>query len=203
MPSVICETCGNKFDKKSYQIRKTSRNFCNKKCSGLADRTKISAMCANCNAKIEKLPNQKARSKTGRVFCSKSCAATYNNTHKTHGTRRSKLEQWLEVELRTRYPNLELLFNKKDAINSELDIHAPSLNFAVELNGICHYEPIYGTDKLLQIQNNDTRKFQACLEKGIELMILDVSSLSYFKPTAAQKYFDMITSVLDEKLNGK
>ena len=38
-----------------------------------------------------------------------------------------------------------------EAINSELDVYVPSLNLAFELNGIFHYEPIYGEKKLNQI----------------------------------------------------
>ena len=36
---------------------------------------------------------------------------------------RSKLEKWLEEQLIKMYPNLEIHFNRKDAINSELDIY--------------------------------------------------------------------------------
>lgn len=88
----------------------------------------------------------------------------------------------------------------KDAINSELDIYIPSLKLAFELNGIFHYEPIYGQDKMNQIQNNDNRKFQACLEHGIELCIIDSSKLTYFKPANAQKYLDIITQVINSKV---
>ena len=71
---------------------------------------------------------------------------------------------------------------------------------AFELNGIFHYEPIYGEKKLNQIQNNDTRKFQACLEKGIEMCMIDVSSLSYFKPANAKKYLDIVCGLIDMKM---
>ena len=49
-------------------------------------------------------------------------------------------------------------------------------------------------------ENNDTRKFQACLERQIELTIIDSSSLSYFKPSRAQKYLDMIRTIIDAKI---
>ena len=102
--------------------------------------------------------------------------------------------------LPTKYPDLEFYFNRKDAINSELDIYIPKLKLAFELNGIFHYEPIYGADKLNQTQNNDRRKFQACLEQGIELCIIDTSSLSYFKPDKVQKYLDIIVNIINSKL---
>lgn len=141
---------------------------------------------------IEKSPNN---------FCSKSCAATYRNTHKTTGNRRSKLEKYLEYELPILYPTLDFHFNRKDTINSELDIFIPSLKLAFELNGIFHYEPIYGSDKLAQIQNNDTRKFQACIENGIEMCTIDSSGLKYFKPKSAEKYLRIIVNIIDAKLS--
>jgi hypothetical protein len=135
----------------------------------------------------------------GNVFCGKSCAASYNNTHKTHGNRRSKLEIYLEEKFPALYPSLEFHFNRKDAINSELDIFIPSLKLAFELNGIYHYEPIHGKDKLESIQNNDNRKFQACLERDIELCIIDASKLTYFKESNAVPYLNIIRKVIDQK----
>jgi len=72
---------------------------------------------------------------------------------------------------------------------------------AFELNGIFHYEPIYGQNKLNQIQNNDNRKFQACLENNIELCIIDTSSQTYFKPKTAQKFLDIITNLINNKIS--
>lgn len=130
-------------------------------------------------------------------FCSKSCAATFNNKNKTHGIRRSKLEAWLESQLTSLFPELEIHFNQKDAVGSELDIYIPSLKLAFELNGIFHYEPIYGSDKLAQIQGNDNRKFQDCIEQGISLCVIDTSSQKYFKSKTSQKYLDTIKSKID------
>lgn len=139
---------------------------------------------------IKKSPNH---------FCSHSCAGTYNNTHKTTGTRRSKLENYLESKLTDLYPTLEIHFNRKDTINSELDIYIPSLKVAFELNGIFHYEPIYGQNKLSSIQNNDNRKFQACLERGIELCLIDTSTQKYFKENTSLKYLEIITTIIKNK----
>ena len=201
-----CEQCSSLFKKTKNLIQSSIKGspmhklrFCSLVCCGKAKakNKKELISCKNCNKEFFKKINQ--IKKTINSFCSSSCAATYNNTHKTHGCRRSKLEVHLEQKLPIKYPDLEFHFNRKDAIKSELDLYIPELKLAFELNGIFHYEPIYGTDKLNQIQNNDNRKFQACLEQGIELCIIDTSSLTYFKPDKAQKYLNIIMSIIDLK----
>ena len=120
--------------------------YCSKECFHLSDRNRIKITCTQCKKEFERTPSQLKKSKL--PFCSKPCSAFYYNTHKTEGYRRSKLEMWLEEQLTKLYPVLEINFNKTNIINSELDIYIPSLKLAFELNGIFHYEPIYGKDKL-------------------------------------------------------
>jgi hypothetical protein len=198
-----CEYCNQTFYKyKKYINFELKQNkgevkYCSAICNKLAKNKSQTVSCLNCNIKFTKSPNQIKSSPNH--FCTKSCSASYNNKHKTTGTRRSKLEIYLEEQLSLLYPNIEFHFNRKDKINSELDIYIPTLKLAFELNGIFHYEPIYGSDKLNQIQNNDNRKFQACLEQGIELCIIDTSGLKYFKPTNAQKYLDIIVNIINQR----
>ena len=161
---------------------------------------RVNCKCENCGKEIIKKPHNIKKSKTGRFFCNSSCSATYNNTHKASGNRRSKMEEWIESELKKSY-EFEIIFNGKDAINSELDIYIPSLKLAFELNGIFHYEPIYGNDKLEKIKNNDDRKFQACIEKNIELCIIDASSSKKFKPERDIKYLQIIKNIIKIKTN--
>ena len=70
------------------------------------------------------------------------------------------------------------------------------LKIAFELNGIFHYEPIYGKEKLESIKNNDDRKFQACLEKGIEFCVIDTSGSKSFKPERDRKYLNIIEDII-------
>ena len=88
----------------------------------------------------------------------------------------------------------------KDTIKSELDIFIPALKFAFELNGIFHYEPIYGQDKLKSIINNDDRKFQACLEHNIELCIIDSSKQKRFTEQLSKQYLNIICDIINKKL---
>ena len=193
-----CYICKQPFYKVKYDIQKNLNSnslhkikFCSPQCTI----TKQEVKCIQCNnfflkklSQIKQYPNH---------FCSKSCAASYNNTHKNIGTRRSKLETYLEQKLTSLYPNLAINFNKKDAINSELDIYIPSLKLAFELNGIYHYEPIHGLNKLSQIQNNDNRKFQACAEQDISLCIIDTSKQKYFKESTSQEFLSIITDIIN------
>jgi len=81
-------------------------------------------------------------------------------------------------------------------IKSELDFYFPELKFAIELNGIFHYEPIYGQDKLEKIQSNDGRKLIACYENGVELAIVDSSSCKYLNQNAKDKYYTIVKSLV-------
>ena len=199
-----CFHCGKLFDIHPYRL-KNENVYCSRKCQakqvGINKRNKQKVICTNCGKEFEKLPKEIKKSKSGNHFCSKSCSASYNNKHKKHGNRRSKLEKWLEEQLSTIHPELTILFNDKTIIESELDIYIPSLNLAFEINGIFHYEPIFGEDKLNQIQSNDKNKYQLCLENKIDLCIIDTSQQKYVKPSTSQKYLDIILQIIKERLN--
>ncbi len=197
-----CYQCKQQFYLPKNRIREYAQGrnskykaskFCSKKCCQKHSQKRIQLECLTCSKKFERTLSSVRSTKT---FCSSSCSAKYNNTHKTHGTRRSKLEVYLEKKLKEKYPDFEIHFNRKDAINSELDIYIPSLKLAFELNGIYHYEPIHGPEKLVSIKNNDQRKFQACLERNIELCIIDTSSFDYFKEDKAKEFFNIILNVI-------
>jgi hypothetical protein len=172
--------------------------FCSRKCKTLYDGSTNKVNCKNCDTSFYKTKSELV--KTPNSFCSRSCSASYNNKHKKHGTRRSKLEIWLEEQLIQLYPNLDIHFNRKDTIGSELDIYIPELNIAIELNGIFHYEPIYGVDKLQKIQENDISKTKACHDLKIDLCIIDTSQQTYVKPKTSKKYLNIITKILNKRM---
>lgn len=203
--SLECSNCKNLFQRLKKHILHALKNnlkmVCSKKCFHNSQNLSSTVNCSHCDTKIKKPQAEIKKNKSGNFFCNQSCAASFNNTHKKFGNRKSKLEIWLESKLSIQYPELKILYASKEAINSELDIYIPSLNLAFELNGIYHYEPIHGQDKLDKIQNNDHRKFQACLEKGIELCIIDTSQHKYVKEQTNLKYLEIIKKIIDRKLN--
>lgn len=202
-----CEYCHSTFFQTKNEIQKSikrqlennprrnSLKYCSKDCSNKNKYTGKIIQCKQCEKKIYKQQKDIKNSKCN--FCSSSCAATYNNTHKTKGYRRSKLEKWIETQLSNKYLNLHIDYNKTSVVNFELDIFIPKLKLAFELNGIFHYEDIYGT--LSKIQNNDTQKYQNCIKNGISLCVIDTSQQKKFTPQSSEKYFSIITEIIDKK----
>jgi hypothetical protein len=207
MKEMQCKICKTNFllsDKSTARLSKGETaigQFCSKKCANISMSKKITSSCCICGSSVEKLPSALKKSKCKKFFCSKSCAGKYNSTHKTKGTNRSKLEKWLEQKLTKLYPDLEFCFNQSHVINAELDIYIPSLKLAVELNGIFHYEPIFGDEKLIKTQNNDNRKILASAEKGIDLCVIDTTSLTYFKENGANNFLEIIKKIINQKIN--
>jgi hypothetical protein len=200
----VCVQCGKEFlrsKRNSYNSLKLKcKSFCSRKCQNQYLTTKIVTTCGNCGKEIIKTQYQSKQSKSKQSFCSRSCSVTYHNTHKTTGYRRSKLELYIEQQLTALYPQLTILYNDKTTINSELDIYIPIFKLAFELNGIFHYEPIFGSNVLDKTQNNDNRKFQACIENQISLCVIDSSKQKHFTEKSSQQYLDIITSIINQKL---
>jgi hypothetical protein len=204
---IRCLRCGKTAYRTKHYIQSSLNprhnrpgDFCSLLCFNIYTNPPIVVQCLQCQTSFKKWASQIKRST--RHFCSSSCAAKWNNAHKTKGTRVSKLEVWLSKKLPELYPAIEFHFNRKDAINGELDIFVPSLKLAFELNGIFHYEPIYGPEKLASIQTNDTRKTQACFERNIELCIIDTSTFKKFKEQRAMRFLTIIQNIINSKLSG-
>lgn len=197
---IECDWCHKLHYKATYEVEKgNQRNgvfFCSKVCFNKhQEKIFIEVACANCFKKFLKLPCQ--IKKTNNNFCTKSCAATYNNKHKKYGTRRSKLEIYIEENLKQIFSNLLFKCNEKETIGSELYFYFPNLKIAIQLNGIFHYEPIYGDEKLLSIQKLDVEKREKCSNLGIQLYEINCSTDKYLNKILKEQRWNQVKNILD------
>jgi len=203
-----CENkrCNSIFLKKKKYINQffsgkepTSCRFCARRCMVKGNPPK-KVKCLTCNSSFYKKPAE--MKKGNNDFCSRSCAATYNNKNKKSGTRRSKFEIYCEKILNKKYPSLEILYNKKKTIGSELDIYIPQFKLAIEISGIFHFKPIYGRKKFDQIKANDLLKQQKCEAKNISLCVVDISKISY---CVNKNFIPKVNEIIDiiNKYNSK
>lgn len=202
-----CFACKKIFTKEKRVIKHCLKNpggrvmkYCTHKCYWEVNprRNKVEVSCEQCGKKVIKVAAETKRN--NHSFCGRSCASRYHVQNKKTGYRRSKLELYIENKLSILYPKLEILYCNRDTIKAELDIYIPSLKLAFELNGIFHYEPIFGEKLLLATQNNDNRKILACAERGIELCVIDSTGLKYFKDSNAEKYLKIVLDIIEQKI---
>lgn len=96
------------------------------------------------------------------------------------------MEKKLFSKLQSEFPELEFIANDKIVLNGlELDIYIPSLRIGIEWNGIVHFKPIYGIDKLSAVQQRDKMKADAAITNKIDLIIVSdlVSNDSFLEQT--------------------
>lgn len=161
----------------------------------------IELTCTKCNKSF--LKEARFAKEDRNYFCGSSCAASHNNKKRPVGKKRSKLELWLEPRLTEHYSHIDIHFNKKDAIGSELDIYIPSLKLAIEVNGRFHYVPVFGQALLEATQRNDREKAQSCKDNGIKLVSIDASGLKFLTHKKAQRYFMMIVDEIEIETKDK
>lgn len=166
--------------------------------------TMIEFVCTNCANEFSREKRQVSSSIAKNVsnyFCSRSCNVSYNNKHKAQGELRSSIEVWIEGRIKEKWPNLEVHYNRKDAVEAELDIYVPSLRLAFEINGRSHYEPIWGEDVFQKTQANDLMKAEACKKAGIELVVVDAGKFKAIKRDPNfERIVNSVLGVLTERV---
>lgn len=188
---LTCDKCQKTYHRTASQLasakaRGVKNNFCTVSCKLEFFKLRESVTCTNCLVPFEKFPSQM---RAPNSFCSSSCAARYNNRHRKYGQRRSKFERWMETRLKEVFPALDIHFNRKDAIESELDVYIPSLNLAIEFNGPQHYSPdIFGEEVFKNTVANDELKRKVCKEKNIHLIEMNMTELNSIKSYKLEKF---------------
>lgn len=201
-----CYKCDNVFNSTKHQIKKAlnpnnkavQNKYCSVLCRMSSSDTRKEVICDYCNSSFKK--QLKQINKSEHNFCSRSCNAKYGNSHKKFGSNRAKLEIYLEEKLTILYSNIDIKYNDTSALKYELDIFIPKLKLAFELNGIFHYEPIFGIEKLEATQLRDIKKIELCKNNNIELHTIDTRSQKYFKESSSNLFLDYIISIINTKL---
>jgi len=118
-----------------------------------------------------------AKSKSGMVFCSTSCSASFHNQLRRRSCR-SKIEAEFFDRLQTTFPDIEMIPNDKVLLGGfEVDISIPEMSLAIEWNGIVHIQPIYGKEKFAKTLQRDNDKSGRAIEAGVMLVtIMDPTS---------------------------
>jgi len=196
-----CEKIFKRESKNQPKYKKRIRAYCNKECSNKHN-TQINTVISNCgfcDKVIKKTLSQSNKSKSGKLFCNSSCAASYNNKLKRK-SRRSKIETKFYNLLVKEFPNLNILANNKTMLDGlEVDVSIPSLSLAIEWNGIVHFKPIYGQTKLSKIQDKDAKKLKIAANKDINLIIIpDLVSNDKILKQAFDDVKDIINKLLTQ-----
>lgn len=210
---IECEICNDVFYKpKNVVLRglKGTRsvsacgNECRKKLISkrryLGD---ITLTCVFCKKNFQRSIKvyKKWQLKNNKVSCcSRKCASKWQYENGLSKNMRSSLEKWVEEKIKERFPELKVVYNDRNTIDGELDIFIPIFNLAFELNGICHYKPIYGRDKLEKKVVKDFEKSIDCFSKQIELHVLDCREYDKLNENRDMKYIDYIFDVIKRKI---
>ncbi len=201
-----CEICSNEFTSTKKYLRralgitihprKPSIKYCSRKCQSIGRKTGVEVKCEECGKEVYRCLNEIKSSKNSIFFCSNECKGINWNKNKDFGFNRSKIEIWVEEELAKKY-KFNIIFNDRDLLGYELDIYIPSLKIAFELNGIFHYEAIFGKDKLKVTKERDLFKINECLKKKVKLSVIDITDIKNFTPFKGKKYLDYIIKEID------
>jgi hypothetical protein len=179
----ICKQCNVEFKPNKMKEQKFCSIFCYK-----LSLEKTKKYCKNCNTELT--------AKWAKDFCGRSCAASYNNKNRDYGYRRSKLEEHIENIVKSK-TDKTILFNDKTVIGSELDIYVPDLKLAIEIQGVFHYQPVFGNKKFESIKRNDADKRLKCKELGITLVEIDTREQKQFTIQSSQKYVDIVLNLIE------
>lgn len=79
-----CQYCQQDFEcstkKKNWNTKMGYAIYCSHICYNKAKDKRVECLCANCGTIVYRTPKQIAISKTGNVYCSRSCSNGKNNT---------------------------------------------------------------------------------------------------------------------------
>ena len=193
-----CSYCKKEIIKIKNQFEKSNTHFCSSSCSAkywnniyhpIENRKiiipkkpaeKVELICATCSKIFIKYKSALQPIVNNVRFCSRSCQAIYANKtwnrSPRFGINKSRCETILKNIILVSLPNLNIKENDRTIIPNglELDLYIPEKNVAIELNGPCHFIPLFGDVELQKTQNKDLIKMKYCQDNNIKLFIINV-----------------------------
>lgn len=177
MDTIFCTNCSKSLTKRQATDHLRvgySRPYCSNNCHMIirSSEGNNTLNCGWCSKPVRRNLKEIKKSISGKIFCDRSCAASYNNTRKRK-SRRSKCEILLFELLQDEFSELNIIPNDKRMLDGyEVDIAIPSLKLSIEWNGIVHFKPIYGQSKLDKIQERDAQKQKIAYSKDIHMIVI-------------------------------
>ena len=124
---VKCLVCRSEVWRRLTHLHKTT--FCSPACSRAYKTTAVFYKCSYCQTNVLKTPSEIKKSKSGRAFCNRSCATSYNNQFKTginHGNWGGgayRQNAFAHYGIRCRNKNCVLTAHNIDIPEKLIDVH--------------------------------------------------------------------------------
>jgi len=158
----VCDFCGEKIIKPQSLFKNRKNFFCSESCHNKWQSKKEIVKCDCCEKRFEKQLSLINRSRSN--FCSISCKSK-------SVAKMSYVENEFEEIIKN--TGLKYERNNRDIVRPlELDFWLPEIKYAIEINGIFHYKPIFGEGSLVKIKSRDKRKKIKCKALGIKLRVV-------------------------------
>jgi very-short-patch-repair endonuclease len=112
----------------------------------------------------------------------------------------SKLELFLLEKLLA--SGYKVDFHKEQSLLTtklQIDLFLPTLDVAIEVDGLSHFEPVWGEESLKKNQGYDNKKSGLILGKG--LVLIRIIQKKDFSKTRAQVIFTQLNSILESIKN--
>lgn len=93
-------------------------------------------------------------------------------------------------------------FHKEQTLSNtklQIDLFLPTLNTAIEVDGLSHFEPVWGHDTLSRNQGYDNKKTGLILGKG--LVLIRIKQLKDFSPSRAKVLYAELRTILENIKN--